>query len=62
MEDEPKQYESVLEIARTLREQIDWQDVRAHGRLAVHACVLHARLGVAQPERVSIATPLRLTR
>jgi predicted nucleotidyltransferase len=58
-------YESVLEIARTLREQIDWHDVRARTAESPYArafFTLVEELGVVEPERASAAAPLRLTR
>jgi len=58
-------YESVLEIARTLREQIDWSDVRARTADSPYArafFTLVEELGVVEPERVNAVTALRLTR
>ena len=58
-------YESVLEIARTLREQIDWGDVRTRTADSPYArafFTLVEELGVVQPRRASAVTPLRLTR
>lgn len=58
-------YESVLEIARTLREQIDWGDVRTRTADSPYArafFTLVEELGVVEPGRASAVTPLRLTR
>ena len=58
-------YESVLEVARTLREQIDWHDVRSRTADSAYArafFTLVEELGVVEAERASAATPLRLTR
>ena len=47
---------SVLELARSLREQIDWDFVRAqHGRLSVRARVLHARRGARRRRAAAAA-------
>ena len=58
-------YESVLEVARTLREQIDWHDVRGRTAGSPYArafFTLVEELGVVEAERASAARPLRLTR
>jgi predicted nucleotidyltransferase len=58
-------YESVLEIARTLREQIDWGDVRTRTSDSPYArafFTLVEELGVVEPGRANAVTPLRLTR
>jgi predicted nucleotidyltransferase len=58
-------YEAVLEVARTLREQIDWRDVRARTADSPYArafFTLVEELGVVEPEHASAAAPLRLTR
>lgn len=58
-------YESVLEIARMLREQIDWADVRTRTADSPYArafFTLVEELGVVEPERVSAVAALRLTR
>jgi predicted nucleotidyltransferase len=47
-------YESVLEIARSLREQVDWEDVRARSSESPYALAfftLVEGLGVAEPPR-----------
>jgi hypothetical protein len=57
-------YESVLEIARTLREQIDWQTVRERSARSPYArafFTLVEALGVVEPERLATTTPIRLT-
>ena len=58
MSEQAPDYRPVLEIARSLREQIDWDFVRAQVEDApVRRRVLHARRAPADPARAAVASP-----